>query len=239
MLKMKLRFQDELPTLDPIKLGEFVFHFKILIGALSDINNLPRTNETREPSESDKFDIIKKLKHIDINKIELFSRQSDEPNELKIQSINYNSPLEIEYVYWGSILVIAVVLGGGSIELSDALRGLTIKATLPSLGESIVKIRQALSFGKNIQTGFGIKTTTIKLNKEEFKLLMIQDDNTRTRGGFQNFLVGLKYRINRNTKELDLNDSDIEKIRRYKQDPKKGGFQSRCKKIFERNFPEN
>lgn len=238
MLKMKLQFQDQEPTLDPVKLGEFIFYFKILVNTLSNIKNAPKTNVTTEPDVELQRGIKQKLKQIDINKIESYSTTSNDLDELRIQSINYNSPLEIEYLYWGSILVLAVVFGGGSIELSDASKGLTIKATLPSLGEGISRIRQALSFSKHVHAGFGIKTTTIKLNKEEYGLLMMQEDETRTRGGFQNFLVGLKYRIKRNTKELDLNDTDIEKILRYKKDPKKGGFQSRCRKIFDRHFPE-
>lgn len=40
------------------------------------------------------------------------------------------------------------------------------------------------------------------------------------------------------TRKLHLSPSDLERIYRYKANPKKGGWQSRFKKIFGRHFPD-
>ena len=66
----------------------------------------------------------------------------------------------------------------------------------------------------------------------------MQDDASKNKGGFQHFQVGLKDRINKQTRELQLSPSDLERIYRYKANPNKGGWQSRFKKIFGRHFPD-
>jgi hypothetical protein len=78
----------------------------------------------------------------------------------------------------------------------------------------------------------------IKLNEKEYTALSVQGDASKNKGGFQHFLVGLKNRLNKQTRELHLSPSDLQRIYRYKANPKKGGWQSRFKKIFGRHFPE-
>ena len=100
-------------------------------------------------------------------------------------------------------------------------------------------LREALGLNDKLKAGFGIRETVIKLNAREYDELRKQDDASKNKGGFQHFLIGLKDRINNQTRELQLRPSDLERIYRYKANPKKGGWQSRFKKIFGRHFPEN
>jgi len=132
-------------------------------------------------------------------------------------------------------LVAAVIFSGGKISVAGF--GVTIRAKLPPLGKGIKNLQEALGLDKTIRVGFGIKESTIKLNRQEFDALMQQDPNTKNRGGFQGFLVGLQSQINKRTKMLSLSEHDLERIYRYKENPRKGGWQSRFKKIFGRHFP--
>jgi len=124
-----------------------------------------------------------------------------------------------------------VIFSGGKISLLGAIR-----AELPAFGKGLKALREALALDKTVQAGFGIREATIKLTKDEFEELMKQDPSTRRDGGFQGFLVALQDRTNRQTRELDLSERDLERILRYKAKPKKGGWQSRFNKIFGRHF---
>ena len=100
-------------------------------------------------------------------------------------------------------------------------------------------MRAALGLDKNVlQAGFCIREIVIKLDEKELAALLLQEDASRNQGGFQHFLVGLKNRVNKRTRELQLSPSDLERVYRYKANPKKGGWQSRFKKIFGRHFPQ-
>ena len=50
--------------------------------------------------------------------------------------------------------------------------------------------------------------------------------------------VELKTRANKRTKQLELSESELDRIYRYRSNPKKGGWQSRLYKIFGRHFPD-
>jgi hypothetical protein len=69
-----------------------------------------------------------------------------------------------------------------------------------------------------------------------FKYFAVFQQPARSDGGFQGFLVGLQNRTNRQTRELELSERDLERIYRYKANPRKGGWQSRFNKIFGRHF---
>ena len=113
-----------------------------------------------------------------------------------------------------------------------------LKAELPPFGKGLQSLRDALGLNDKIKAGFGIRGTVIKLNDKEYAALRKQDDASKNKGGFQHFLVGLKERINKQTRELQLSPPDLERIHRYKANPKKGGWQSRFKMIFGRHFPD-
>jgi hypothetical protein len=132
------------------------------------------------------------------------------------------------------LITLAVIFSGGRI----SILGQTLKAELPPLGKGLKSLREALNLNAKVKAGFGIREIVIKLNEKEYAALSVQDDASKNKGGFQHFLVGLKNRLNKQTRELHLSPSDLQRIYRYKANPKKGGRQSRFKKIFGRHFPE-
>ena len=139
--------------------------------------------------------------------------------------------MEIALVGLPLLLVLAVIFSGGKIQLAGGV----VKATLPPLGAGIKALREALGLNKRLQANFGIRETTIKLNSEEYKALMIPPKGS---GGFQSFFKGLQNRVKRKTKELTLSPDDLKRIYRHKADPKKGGWQARFARIFGRHFPD-
>ena len=76
----------------------------------------------------------------------------------------------------------------------------------------------------------------VVLNSQEIKVLDRQDPGTQGDGGWQNLLVGLQQKLNRNTGELVLDDADLERIPRYAFDYGNGGWESRLRDIFERHL---
>ncbi|GHV22856.1 hypothetical protein AGMMS49959_14440 [Planctomycetales bacterium] len=77
---------------------------------------------------------------------------------------------------------------------------------------------------------------TLVLNAdEESSLLQVPAGN----GGFQSLIKKLQKQFDPQTKELILQDCDLEKIPRYAFDHKGGGWQSRLKMIFERHLGHN
>ena len=79
-------------------------------------------------------------------------------------------------------------------------------------------------------------TRIIQLNEEEATELLQQDPESSGRGGFQSLLVKLQRQLDRNTNELELHDSDLERIPRYAFEYRNGGWQSRLIKIFRRTL---
>jgi hypothetical protein len=78
----------------------------------------------------------------------------------------------------------------------------------------------------------------VKLSPAEYRELMRQDPDTSGEGGFQHFLVDLQHRINKQTRTLELTESDLDRIYKCLANPSKGGWQGRITKIFGRHFPE-
>lgn len=156
--------------------------------------------------------------------------KSARKSNIGIYSISKNSPLEITIC--GSIILVtlALILSGGEISYKG------FKVQLPSLGEGLKSLREALLIGKKIEITFGVQNVTIKLNEKEMNLLMQQDPSTERKGGFQKYLIGLQYRANKTTREIMLDQRDIDKIKRLKKDPSRGGFQGRFNKIFGRHI---
>lgn len=72
------------------------------------------------------------------------------------------------------------------------------------------------------------------LTGSEMDELFLQDPSSARDGGFQHFLVDLQQKARRPSLEIKLDDDDIERIRAYAADSKKGGWQKRILIIFGR-----
>jgi len=72
------------------------------------------------------------------------------------------------------------------------------------------------------------------LTREEMDELFRQDPVTAKDGGFQKFIVTLQQQARRGLLEIKLDDDDIERIRKYASDSKRGGWQKRILAIFGR-----
>lgn len=92
----------------------------------------------------------------------------------------------------------------------------------------------AASFEKAITPKMKIKLTVSELGE-----LGKTPPEAASRGGFQNFLVQLQYRVDDDTGELELDAEDLAKIHRYAFHYKNGGWQSRLKKIFARTLGDD
>jgi hypothetical protein len=174
--------------------------------------------------------VIRYLKTVEVEEIEsLFQRDLGQYG-LLTERVHYHSPIEL--VVAGSILAItaAVILSGGTFEAWG------VKAELRPIGEGIKKLREALTATTRAPTGYGIKSKTIKLSKQEFEELMRQDPGQRDKGGFQRFLVSLQYRVHRRTRRLELSEKDMDRILRHGRRPRRGGWQAQIRRIFGRHF---
>ena len=117
--------------------------------------------------------------------------------------------------------------------------GTGVEAEVKSLGEGVKSLRKALGLGNSIDAGYGIRGRIVKFTKEEYSALLLQAPESKNKGGFQRFLVGIQGRVNKQTLQLEVSEHDLERIYRWKANPRKGGWQSRFKKISGRLFPED
>ena len=224
--------EDKASSLWPTDLAEFLFLFRAANVALSRLLPSGTHNDVREPTHDEVEDLRGRLGAFSPNELDRFFDPATSPDLLTIDRMTRESPMEIELVGLPLLLVLAVIFSGGEIQIA----GVAVKAALPPLGTGIKALREALGLNKRLQANFGIRETTIKLNAEEYKELMIQPKGI---GGFQSFIKGLQNRVNRQTKELTLSPDDLKRIYRNKADPKKGGWQARFSKIFGRHFPDD
>ena len=153
---------------------------------------------------------------------------------LTVKRITVESPLEIVMCGIGVALAMAVILSGGTIKF-DPKSG-SFEATMPALGEGIGKLREALARKTPASLGYGVHPLRVKLSQSEFMELMKFDPASEKKGGFQRVLIGMQYRINRKTRELELSPSNVDVILKHGRRPKKGGWQASIKKIFGRHF---
>lgn len=222
----RLTIEEDDAKLDPKVLAEFLSLLEGCVVASHDIG-IKWNGDGRLPAE-----ISSRLKAVSpVEWNGYFDQQSTDL--IAINTISRQSPIEITLACSISLITIAVVLSGGRIKLSKE----GLEAELPPLGTGINALKKALGLGGKVTSGYSIRTISIRLNEDELKFLLVQDPSQRNKGGFQNFLIGLQSRVNRNTRELVLTDVDLERIYRFKANPKGGGFQSRFEKIFGRHFP--
>ena len=234
MKTVEMRISDQSVTLNPSELAEFLYLFTGTGRALRDLVPPHDHDAVREPSSEELAKYRHELRRFSPFQLNIFFDPRTSPEFVQINEISRSSPLEFTLAGCVLLITLGVIFSGGRIKISrDGIR-----AELPSLGKGIKSLREALGLCANIKAGFGIRETVVKLNSAEYEALCLQDDASKNKGGFQHFLVGLKARINKQTRELQLSPSDLERIYRYKANPKKGGWQSRFKKIFSRHFPE-
>jgi len=233
MQTVEMTIMDRSVTLNPNELAEFLYLFPAAGLALSRLVPKQDHSAEREPTTEELKKYRRELGRFSPQELDsLFTRESSQ-DILQICQIRRNSPLEITLAGCTFLITLGVIFSGGKISISRQ----GMKAELPPFGTGLKSLRDAFGFNDKIKAGFGIRGAVIKLNDKEYAALCKQDDASKNKGGFQHFLVGLKDRINKQTRELQLSPSDLERIYRYKANPKKGGWQSRFKMIFGRHFP--
>lgn len=233
MKEMRITIQDGSAPLNPAEFAEFLFFLRAALFALKEVVPSHRLNSTAEPTLDEQKVYFRQLLRFSPNEIDSFFQVTGPAELFRIETIQRNSPLEMTAVGCAFLLTLAVILSGGKVAIK--LTGVT--AELPALGKGISKLKEALGLDTFLKAEFGIKPTVIKLNKKEYDELFLQDPTTKNSGGFQHFLVGLQHRINKATRELELSEGDLQRIYKYKENPNKGGWQSRFNKIFGRHFP--
>ena len=80
---------------------------------------------------------------------------------------------------------------------------------------------------------------TVILNRQEVAELGRQHPSTRSNGGWQSLMVALQLKIDRLTCQIELSDSDVERIARYAFDYGRGGWEKRLQRIVGRTLGPN
>jgi len=75
---------------------------------------------------------------------------------------------------------------------------------------------------------------TFRLNNPEIDGLFSQDPAEKDKGGFQAFFVKLQENCNRSSGLIELSGTEIRAINKHIREYKKGGWQRKIKRIFER-----
>jgi len=79
-----------------------------------------------------------------------------------------------------------------------------------------------------------IKTTHLRLNRNEIDNLRSLPSQHRNKSGFANFIFHLGERVDPNTGSITLSRSEVKRIQRYIKRYKTGGYQLLLKKAFKR-----
>jgi hypothetical protein len=226
-------FENESDRINLYNLSEFFMYFRMICRASSILVPLSEQTEGIQPEKffSNMPDMINSLSGV--QRDYCFAKAENE-NDVYISKIHMQSPIQLDLTGPMWILTIGLFLCGGSVEYDPTKQ--TIKMKLNSLLECVAKLKTAFSKNNYLQPSFGLRKQNIKLNKVELDALFQQDPSTRNNGGFQRFLVDLQLKTNKQNGKLILSDLDLEKILKYKSNPKKGGWQNRFKKIFARHF---
>lgn len=238
-LEIRLKFEDHPDPLDPRELSDYLYLVSgciVASEALDVVTKLGiRQSQEADLSEAAAREIFESVSPLKWR--EYFSSES--PTPLNLKKITSNSPLEVvAYAVSVSMVVIslAVILSGGKIK-ANAAANVGFEAELPPLGHGIKKLRKALGLDrKDRKIGFGVQSITIKLSREEFNTLMLEQ---RGQGGFQHFMRKLQSKTNKTTRVITLSVEDLDRILSYKANPRAGGFQNRYNKIFSRHLEED
>lgn len=218
---------------DPVdltELGDFLLLFRGAYAAsLSPLSRID-ANEITEGPEHALTLVRRRLRRLGARQLDQLFQSDLGENTLTATTISRNNPLKITVSGVAAALAAAVILSGGSF------RGFGVEAELPPVGVGIESLREALSPTHTARLAYGVRTTWVRLNGAELRELLKYDPRTRHHGGFQRFLIGLQFRINRTTGLIELTESDIEIIHRYGRQPGRGGWQNSIHKIFDRHF---
>jgi hypothetical protein len=223
--QVKLKFTTSEQT-SPLQLSQFLQLFVTTYRALESISEKSpiEFTEYEVPTEG----LFSCLKYQDIKRC-LDSTIFD--TDPQITAINQQSPIEIAIAGSIMLLTMAAILSGGNHKIS--LGPVKFEYNLKSLGESISNLRRGLTNNSSLGIGYEFTGGKIKLNKEEISYL---NKEVNMNGGFQRFMRELQTRIKPKSRIIELSNRDIDRILKYKSNPKKGGFQSRFNKIFGRHF---
>ena len=153
---------------------------------------------------------------------------------LTTRQITFESPLKVVFEGVVPALTLAVILSGGHIKID--VSGSSVDAEVPAIAVGIGQLRELFSAESCAPLDYGTRSRRVRLSKEELTELMRQNPTTAKRGGFQRMLVSMQIRINRTTRELELSENEMAQILRYGRTPKKGGWQTRIRKIFGSHF---
>jgi hypothetical protein len=231
--RLRLSFPDQ-GRIDAAEIGHYLFLFR---GAYAAALPLVRHRPVRAASTQLEFleaRLRSKLSRLTVKRIDsLFSRTlgHDAPTP---ERIGHESPLEIIMSGMLIALTLAVILSGGTVKFD--VKSAKGEAILPPIGDGIRKLRQALTKAPGARLAYGVRPKRIILSTAEFTELMKHDPTTKTRGGFQQLLIGMQCRVNRITHELELSDHEMDMILRHGRNPGKGGWQSSIKRIFGDHF---
>ncbi len=213
---------------DAASLAEFLYLFNAVYTSCAQVldeKDLSNRNSSEFIAKASKK--ISTLNVNDVNK--LFSKDLGSKT-LVIQGLAYHSPLRVTVSGVLILLAVAVTFSGGTYELGP------LKVTLPPIAEGIENLRKALKPAVNAPLSFGIHSRTIKLSKPEIVELLRHDPSQRNKGGFQRFFFSLRYKLHPKTGQIELSDSEIQKIIKNCRTSSIGGWQRSTRKIFGRHF---
>src|SRR5947209_12018218 len=118
----------------------------------------------------------------------------------------YYSPLEVRHYRTTDGLIAAILLSGC---VPGQLPAQAPSIHLPPVSDASEAVRGALVPSVKAPLGYGIRSRRLKLSEEELNELLGADPATKNRGGFQRYLIGLQYRVNQRSGEIDLSESDM------------------------------
>ena len=227
---LTLAFETDRGPVDVTQLGDFLLLFRGAYAAsIAPLSRFDVDAVARNPEEALTL-VQRRLGRLRVKQLdELFASELGE-DALTATTISRENPLKITVSGLAAALAAAVILSGGRFG------GFGMEAELPPLGVGIESLRKALSPTHTTRLAYGVRATWVRLDDAELRELLKYDPRTRHHGGFQRFLIGLQFRIDRRTGVLELTESDLEIIYRYGRQPGRGGWQSSIHKIFNRHF---
>lgn len=223
----KLEFPDH-KFVDATDLAHFLFLFR---GAYASCSSILTDRDLRRHSSEEFETLIREhLRRLNVVDIDALFTRGLGRKTLVVRKLSFGSPLEIAVTGVIVLLAVAVTLSGGKFKLGP------LQVTLPPIGEGIKRLRQALSPTVKAPLGYGIRSRTIKLSRVELGELMKHDPASEFKGGFQRLLIGIQYRVNKQTGEVTLFYPEMDAIIRHCRNASKGGWQGSIEKIFGKHF---
>lgn len=219
----------EVEKVDPAELADFLHLFRVCHSGLRQLGA-----GSSEISDDELPTYRRRLAELSPESLNALFESGPDSDDLSIERISHQSPLEVVLVGSVVLLVLRVALLGGKIEIS-APGQIKVKAEIPTLGKALAGLRKALGLSKHLSAAFAVHGTVVKLDKDELAVLT---QEVKGEGGFQDFFRRLQLRVGKNC-SIRLDDEDLERIYKYKDHPEDGGFQTRISKIFGKHFPES